>query len=63
MEKRLCKSDDKTLCGVLSGVAEYFSLEPTLVRVGYAALTLFSAGFPGVVLYIIMAIVMPEKNR
>lgn len=61
MEKRLFKSDDKKLAGVCAGLAEYFDLDPTLVRVAYAFLTVFSAGFPGVLLYIVLAIVMPHK--
>lgn len=49
------------LCGVCGGLAEYLNLDPTLVRIGYAALTIFSAAFPGLLLYIVMAIVMPTK--
>lgn len=62
MEKRLTKSSsDRMLCGVCGGLAEYLNLDPTLVRIGYAALTIFSAAFPGLLLYIVMAIVMPTK--
>ena len=46
MEKKLTKSNDKVISGVCSGIAEYFDIDPTLVRVGYAALSVFSAGFP-----------------
>jgi len=61
MNKRLTKSNDKCLSGVCGGIAEYLDLDPTLVRIGYAALTAFSAGFPGIILYIVMAIVVPNK--
>lgn len=61
MNKRLTKSTNKTLCGVLGGIADYFDLDPTLVRIGYAALTVFSAGFPGIILYFIMAMIVPEN--
>ncbi len=61
MEKKLTKSNDKVISGVCSGIAEYFDVDPTLVRVGYAALSVFSAGFPGLILYIILAIIMPNK--
>ena len=50
------------LCGVCGGLAEYFDFVPTLVRVAYAFLTVFAAGFPGILLYIIMAIVMPKNQ-
>lgn len=62
MEKKLTKSTNKSLAGVCAGLAEYFNIDPTLVRVIYACLTVFSAGFPGVLLYIILAIIMPEKT-
>jgi phage shock protein C len=60
MEKRLYKSStDKKLAGVCGGVAEYFGLDPTLVRIGYAALILFAG--TGLLLYIVCALIMPEK--
>lgn len=59
-EKKLVRSANKVLAGVCGGIAEYFEIDPTLVRVAYAALTIFSAGFPGVILYIIMLILMPQ---
>lgn len=61
MDKKLTKSNDKIISGVCSGIAEYFDLDPTLVRVAYAALSVFSAGFPGLILYIILAVIMPNK--
>ncbi len=60
--KRLYRSDNKMLCGVCAGIAEYFNIDPTIVRVGYLALSIFSAGFPGLVLYLILLLVMPQKT-
>lgn len=61
--KRLMRSvNDRILAGVCGGLAEYFDFDPVLVRIAYAFLTIFSAGFPGVLLYIVMWIVMPEKR-
>ena len=57
-DKKLTRSTNKMVAGVCAGIAEYFDLDPTLVRVVYAALSIFSAGFPGVILYIIMLILM-----
>ena len=48
--------------GVCAGIAEYLDVDPTLVRIIYAALTVFSAGFPGVLLYIILLLIMPGKQ-
>ena len=60
MEKKLYKSSkNKMIDGVCAGVAEYFNLDPTLVRIG---LVLFSAmGGAGILAYIIIAIVMPRN--
>lgn len=60
MEKKLTKSQNKMLGGVCGGIAEYMGIDPTVVRVVYAALSLFSAGFPGIILYIILLIIMPN---
>lgn len=63
MEKKLFRStSEKMLCGVCGGLAEYFDIDPTLVRVGYVFLSLFSAGFPGLLLYIVMALIVPVKR-
>ncbi|MBR4565153.1 MAG: PspC domain-containing protein [Paludibacteraceae bacterium] len=57
--KKLTRSNNKVLAGVCGGIAEYFEIDPTLVRVCYAALSLLTTGFPGVILYIIMLLLMP----
>lgn len=62
MNKKLYKSrQDKMLCGVLGGLAEYLGVDSTIVRIIFAILSLCSAGFPGLVLYIICALIIPEK--
>ncbi len=60
--KKLMKGHEKLLAGVCSGIAEYFDIDVTLVRAIYAVASVFVAGFPGVILYIILAIVMPEPT-
>ena len=62
-EKKLVRSTNKVLAGVCGGIAEYFNVDPTVVRIAYAALTVFSAGFPGVLLYLIMWLLMPEAPK
>lgn len=59
--KKLTLSQDKKLGGVCGGIAEYFDVDPTLIRIGYAALTMFTA-FCGIILYPILWIIMPEKH-
>ena len=60
MEKKLYKSSkNKIIDGVCAGIAEYFNIDQTLVRIG---LVLFSAmGGAGILAYIIMAIIMPRN--
>lgn len=61
-QKKLTRSANKILAGVCGGLAEYFDVDPTLVRVCYAALTIFTTGFPGLLLYIIMMLLMPRSD-
>ncbi|MGP1464126.1 MAG: PspC domain-containing protein [Prevotella koreensis] len=60
MVKKLYRSNDRMLGGVCAGLAEYADMDPTVVRLIYAALTVFTA-FSGVILYPILWIIMPEK--
>lgn len=60
--KRLTKSNtDAMLAGVCGGIAEYFGIDPTLVRVGYLIFTFLTAGSP-ILLYIILAFIIPEAE-
>ncbi|WP_163326181.1 PspC domain-containing protein [Draconibacterium mangrovi] len=58
---RLYRSRNRVLGGVLAGFAEYFSIDVVLVRLIYVLLSLFSAGFPGLLVYIVFWILTPEK--
>ncbi len=60
--KRLTLSDDRMLCGVCGGLAEYFGLDPTLVRIAYVLLTVFTA-FSGTIVYIILYWIIPSKYK
>lgn len=62
MKKRLYRTEgpDAKLFGVCGGVAEYFDVDPTLVRVGWVILALAgSLGFWG---YLLCALIMPKKS-
>ena len=50
------------IAGVCGGIAEYFDIDPTLVRIIFTAATLFTACFPGVLLYIVMMCLMPNSE-
>ncbi|MCA9949457.1 MAG: PspC domain-containing protein [Anaerolineales bacterium] len=57
-DKKLTRSDDRMVAGVAAGLAEYFDIDPVIARLVFVALTLM--GGPGIILYIIMWIIMPE---
>lgn len=58
--KRLTKSaTDSKISGVCGGIAEYFNIDPTLVRVAYLIFTFVAVGSP-ILLYFLLAIIMPE---
>ena len=61
-EKKLKRSTNKILAGVCGGIAEYFEVDPTLIRVAYAALSIFTTGFPGLLLYLILMLIMPAAG-
>ena len=62
MEKKLCRSNNKMIAGVCAGIADYINLDPTLVRVAYVLISIFSAGFPGLLVYLILMLVMPLQE-
>lgn len=58
MDKRLYKSENKMVTGVCGGIAEYFKLDPTLVRLGFALFVLLAG--TGLLAYIIAALIIPN---
>ena len=56
--KKLYKSNNRMICGVCAGLAEYLGIDPTVVRLIWAALGLTGTG---ILLYIIAALVMPKN--
>ena len=60
MEKKLCKSKDKKLCGVLGGIAEYFGIDVTITRLIGVLLILFTG--VGLIAYIVAALLMPKAE-
>lgn len=59
MKKLFRSSTDRKICGVCGGIAEYFDIDPTLVRLGWIIFTCF--GGAGIWAYIIAAIVIPKE--
>lgn len=60
-KKRLVRTqDDKMFLGVAGGIADYFEIDPAIVRVAFVLLTLFHGW--GLILYFILAIIMPMEQ-
>ncbi len=59
-KRRLTRSrQHKMIAGVCGGLAEYFELDPTVVRVAYVLVSIVSVAFPGILAYVILMFVMP----
>ena len=61
MGKKLRRSNDKMIAGVCAGLAHYFDLDPTVIRIVYVLLSIFTA-FAGVLVYLILWLIMPKEQ-
>mgnify|MGYP003315988053 FL=1 len=61
--KKLYRSSNRVLAGVCGGIAEYLDIDPTVVRVLYIVLSFFSAAFPGLLLYLILLLFIPNYDQ
>ena len=53
---------NRQIAGVCGGLGEYFGIDPTLVRVAYVLVSLLSVGFPGILIYILLWVLIPERE-
>ena len=61
-DKKLYLSDtDKRISGVCGGIAEYFNIDPSLVRLGWLVMTVLTGLIPGIIAYFVAAIVIPKR--
>jgi phage shock protein PspC (stress-responsive transcriptional regulator) len=61
-QKRFYKIENgRMIAGVCGGIAEYFNIDPSLVRIGWAALSLCCG--TGIIIYIVAAVVLPDKSK
>ncbi|HRU63911.1 MAG TPA: PspC domain-containing protein [Paludibacteraceae bacterium] len=64
MSKRLTRSNkNKLLAGVCGGIAKFLGWGPTIVRILYVLLSILSAAFPGILVYLILWLVMPLEKE
>ena len=61
--KKLYKSKDKIVTGVIGGIGDYFKVDPTVLRLAFVLLVIFTGLFPGVFFYIIAALVVPKRAK
>jgi phage shock protein C len=53
---------NRMIAGVVGGLADYFGLDPTLARIIYVLVSVFSAAFPGILVYILFWILVPQGD-
>jgi phage shock protein PspC (stress-responsive transcriptional regulator) len=53
---------DKMIAGVCGGIAKQYGWDTTLVRIVYVVVSLFSAAFPGILLYLVLWFLMPQET-
>jgi len=58
--KKLYRSENRMIAGVCAGIAEYFNIDPTIVRIIFVLL-LLPGGLPGFLPYVVLWIVIPNK--
>jgi phage shock protein C len=62
--QRLRRStEDRVIAGVCAGIADYFGWSATRVRVAYVVISVLSAAFPGLLVYAVLWVLMPESGR
>jgi len=54
---------NRMIGGVIGGLADYFGLDVSLLRVVYVVGSILSAAFPGLLVYLIMWVVIPKEER
>jgi len=59
----LTKSRNKMIVGVCGGLAEWLGWSPNMVRILYVIVSVLSAAFPGIFVYLILWLVMPPPSR
>ena len=63
MQKLYKSNTNKIFAGVIGGIGEYFDIDPTLLRLAWILVVVFTGIFPGLIVYIIAALVVPKKNN
>ncbi|MFA7198742.1 MAG: PspC domain-containing protein [Methanoculleus sp.] len=64
MAKKLTRStSDRWIAGICGGIGEYLEIDPNVIRVIWVVLTVLTTIFPGVLIYILLWIILPEQGQ
>ena len=59
--RRFMRSNNRMIAGVCAGIAEYFGWSPSATRFAYVLLSILSVAFPGIIVYVVLWLVIPER--
>ncbi len=63
MKKLYLSKEDKKISGVAGGIAEYFEIDSTILRVAFVFMLIFTGFIPGVIFYILATLIIPENKN
>lgn len=61
MKKIYRSKSQRMISGVCGGIAHYFNIDPTIVRLVWVLVSIFSTAIPGLIIYLICVIVIPDE--
>ncbi len=56
-------TENRVIAGVIGGIAEHFAMDATLLRAVYTLVSIISAAFPGILVYLVLWLVIPERGK
>ncbi|KUK59788.1 MAG: Phage shock protein C, PspC [Methanoculleus marisnigri] len=64
MAKKLTRStSDRWVAGICGGIGEYFEIDPNVIRVVWVIVTVLTGFLPGIIIYILLWIILPEQGQ
>ena len=62
MKKLYRSQHNKKFAGIIGGIGEYYDVDPTLIRLGWLLLVIFTGIVPGLIIYLIAAFIVPRGH-
>ena len=62
-DRKFKRSRDRMIAGVCGGIADYYGWSPDRVRIAYVILSVLSVAFPGIIVYLLLWLVMPDADE